>query len=115
MIAGETRFVEIDAYLTALPADGCDGRNLVHLLDGVVQLGRQAAQLVIPVALAPERQRENGNVIDRARLYERRRSPGGIRSRLANIFWFRRTMALSSSSPTKKRTTAMDPPGLEVE
>ena len=75
MIAGETRFVEIDAYLTALPADGGDGRNLVHLLDSVVQLGRQAAQLVIPVALAPERQREDGNVIDRARLDERRRSP----------------------------------------
>ena len=42
-------------------------------------------------------------------------APGGIRSRLANIFWFSRTMALSSSWPTKKRTTAIDPPGLDVE
>jgi hypothetical protein len=42
-------------------------------------------------------------------------APGGIRSTLANIFWFRRTMAFSSSSPTKKRTTAIDMPGLEVE
>ena len=42
-------------------------------LIGVVQLGREAAQFVIPVALAPERQRENGNVIDRARLDQRLR------------------------------------------
>ena len=42
-------------------------------------------------------------------------APGGIRSKLAYSFWFSRTMLFSSSWPTRKRTTAMDIPGLEVE
>lgn len=41
--------------------------------------------------------------------------PGGIRSKLANIFWLRRTMLSSSSSPTRKRTIAIDCPGDDVE
>src|SRR5262245_33730270 len=75
MIAGQTSFVEINAHLAALPADGSYSRNLVHLLDRVVQLGGEAAQLVIPVARTPKRQREDGDVVDRARLDERRRGP----------------------------------------
>ena len=43
MIPGQTSFVEIDAHLAALPADDGHGGNLVHLLDGVVQLGRKPA------------------------------------------------------------------------
>jgi len=42
-------------------------------------------------------------------------APGGIRSKLAYSFWFSRTMLFSSSWPTRKRTTAMDMPGLDVE
>jgi len=42
-------------------------------------------------------------------------APGGMRSKLANIFWFRRTMLFSSSSPTRNRTIAIDRPGAEVE
>ena len=42
-------------------------------------------------------------------------APGGIRSRFAFSFWFSRTMLFSSSCPTRKRTMAVDMPGLEVE
>ena len=44
-----------------------------------------------------------------------REAPGGIRSRFAFSFWFSRTMLFSSSCPTRKRTIAVDMPGLEVE
>ena len=73
MIAGQTSFVEIDAHLAALPADDGDGGDLIHLLDGVVQLRGEAPQLVIAVALARERQRQDRHIIDRARLDQRRR------------------------------------------
>ena len=56
MIAGQPSFVEIHAHLPALPADDGDGGNLVYLLDGIVQLRGEAPQIVIAVALAPERQ-----------------------------------------------------------
>ena len=36
-------------------------------------------------------------------------------SRLAESFWLSRTMLLSSSSPTLKRTIASELPGLDVE
>jgi len=42
-------------------------------------------------------------------------TPGGIRSTLADSFWFSRTRARSSSCPTSKRTTTIDWPGLDVE
>src|SRR5215472_11373385 len=73
MIAGQPGFVEIHAYLPALPADNVDRGNLVHLLDGVVQLRGEAPQIVVAIALGPERQGQNGHIIDRARLNARRR------------------------------------------
>ena len=42
-------------------------------------------------------------------------TPGGTRSMLAASFWFNRTSDRSSSSPTRKRTTTIDRPGLDVE
>ena len=55
MISGQASLVEIDAHLPALSTDQGDGGDLVHLLDGVVQLRGEATQIVIAVALAPER------------------------------------------------------------
>ncbi len=42
-------------------------------------------------------------------------APGGMRSKFAWSFWFRRTSAASSGSPTRNRTITIDMPGLDVE
>ena len=64
------------AHLAALPADDGDRRDVRHLLDRVVELRGEPAQLEIAVAVAPERQRQDRHVVDRARLDERRRGAG---------------------------------------
>mgnify|MGYP001024213025 CR=1 FL=1 len=57
--------------LIALAADELRFRYVGHLLYRAVQLGRDASQRRSVVARAPERERENGHVVDRPRLDER--------------------------------------------
>ena len=67
------------------------------------------------VAGGGERDRQDRDIVDGTRLDEGGVAPGGIRSKLADIFWFRRTMLFSSSCPTLNRTIAIDCPGDVVE
>ena len=59
--------------LAALAADQRHGRDVRGLFDGVIHLRRDAAEIEIAVAFAPERQRKYRNVIDRAGFDQRLR------------------------------------------
>ena len=73
IVGRQLAFIQHDANLAPLPADQRDGRNVRHLLDRVVHLGRDLAQFEIAVAFARKRQRQNRHVVDGARLHQRRR------------------------------------------
>jgi len=70
-VGGEPVRVEHHPDLAALAADDGGRRHVGGLLDGIVHLGGDATQVEVAVALAPERQRQDGHVVDGARLDER--------------------------------------------
>jgi hypothetical protein len=69
--------VERDAELAAVATGDGDGGNVGHLFDGIMHLGGHAAQLEGAVAVARKGQRQDGDVVDRARLDQRLGGAGG--------------------------------------
>ena len=63
-VSSQPGCVQRDADLSPLPADQRNGGDIRHLLDGIVNLCRDAAQLEIPVAPAGKRERQNRYVVD---------------------------------------------------
>ena len=72
---GHALRVELHPHLASLASGELDLAHAADLLHLLLELGGEAPQLVSRVALAPERHGEHRNVVDRARLHERRRSP----------------------------------------
>ena len=62
--------VEHNTDGAALPSDQAHGGNVGHLLDGVIELGGDAAQLEIAIAWAGQGECQDGNVVDGARLHQ---------------------------------------------
>ena len=96
-------------------ADQRRRRNVRHLLDRVVQLRREAPQRQMVVARAVQRQRQNRHIVNGRGLISGCETPGGIRSKLACIFWFSLTRLPPSSPDLEAHDDQRSRPGCEVE
>ena len=67
---------EHDAHRARQPADDLRLRHIGDLLDIVLHLAGDGAKLVAVVVRAPQGQREDGNIVDRARLDDGLRNSG---------------------------------------
>ncbi len=74
VIGGQALRIQRDAQLALRPADDRRFRNVVHLLHRDVRFLDDLPQLIAAVPVAPERQRQNRHVVDRAHLDQRPRS-----------------------------------------
>ena len=68
--------IESDLNFAALAADQRHGRDIRRLLDRIIHLRGDAAQLDVAVALAPKGERQDRHIVNRARLDERERCAG---------------------------------------
>ena len=73
-IGGQPLRIQNHSYLAGLPSDDRGFRNIIQLLERVFQFTRDAAQMVRVVVFAPERERHDGDIIDRAALDNRLRN-----------------------------------------
>jgi len=98
--SGEGGGVELDADGAADAADDSGLGDLRDGLEGVVDLVGETAESEVVVGRAGEREGEDRDVVDGARLSRAAAAPRGRRSRLAWRRWLRRTRAGSISVPT---------------
>src|ERR1019366_2714304 len=73
VVSAEAGRIESNANFTPLAADQSDGGNVRRLFDRVACLSRNSPKFEVTVPLAPECQRQDRNVVNRAGLDQRRR------------------------------------------
>ena len=70
-VGRQSRLVQLHLDLPAPAADDLDSGDFANLLDAVVELARNPAKLVIPIAAGVKRQAQDRHVVDRSRLDQR--------------------------------------------
>ena len=115
IVGRQPRGVDVHANLPGPPADEGHLRHVVDFSDGLAQLGGERSQLIVLVTRRPHRHGQDRHVVDRARLDDGPDDAGRDAIRIRRQLLIEANERCFLGSPTLKRTTTIDCPGLEVE